>query len=238
MRTGAVRPFILAVMCASTALSCLADGKAKQSIDSIRKAAEQFVRSQPQVKRLDSATVDAGRLDPRLSLPLCDQPLQVFLPPGGKLMGKSNVGVRCTGSSPWTLYVPVTITAYANVATTNHGIQRGTLLSKEDFSLVQQPLHQLPAGYLQDPEQLVGMEMKRTVSAGRPLTRNMVKPPTLVKRGQQVTLIAQNPHFEVRMSGKALANGAAGDRIRVQNLSSKKVVEGTIDDQGAVLVDP
>ncbi|MCV6605880.1 MAG: flagellar basal body P-ring formation chaperone FlgA [Porticoccaceae bacterium] len=217
--------------------STFASAADQQTPQSIRSAVKDFLLKQPQIQRFSDATVQPGRLDKRLKLERCNTPLQVFLPPGGKLIGKSTVGVRCTGSSPWTIYVPVTVTAYAAVATANHPLQRGALLIAEDFSMVQQSLHQVPAGYLDNRQELIGKQLTRTVAAGKTLTRNMLKSPTLVKRGQQVTLIAQQRNFEVRMSGKALANGAAGDRIRVENLSSRKIVEGTIDAQGAVVVD-
>ena len=210
---------------------------AKQTPQSIQKAVVDYLEQQPQIQRLSAASVQPGRLDKRLKLEQCNRPLQVFMPAGGKLIGKSTVGVRCTGTTPWTLYVPVTVTAYAEVATANHPLQRGALLTNDDFSMVQQALHQIPAGYMENNQELIGKELTRTVAAGKTLTRNMLKSPTLVKRGQQVTLIAQQRNFEVRMNGKALANGAIGDRIRVQNLSSKKIVEGTIDAQGAVVVD-
>ncbi|UTW46395.1 flagellar basal body P-ring formation protein FlgA [bacterium SCSIO 12696] len=214
-----------------------ASAEPKQTLDSIRQAVTNYLMQQPQIKRLSSATVTPGPLDKRLQLNQCQQPLQMFMPAGGKLVGKSTVGVRCTGSKPWTLYVPVTVMAYAEVATANHPMQRGTLLSADDFSLVQQALHQLPAGYMESPGELIGKELTRTVGAGKTLTRSMLKSPTLIQRGQQVTLIAQSSNFEVRMNGKALGKGGKGDRIRVQNLSSKKVVEGIINAQGAVLVD-
>ncbi|MDM3871026.1 flagellar basal body P-ring formation chaperone FlgA [Porticoccus sp. W117] len=228
---------LLILLCSSALSPQIASAAEKQTPQSIQNAVKEYLLQQPQIQRLSSANVAPGRLDKRLKLERCGQPLQVFLPPGGKLIGKSTVGVRCTAPTPWTLYVPVTVTAYAAVATANHPLQRGALLTYEDFSMVQQPLHQVPAGYLENNEELIGKELTRTVAAGKTLTRNMLKSPTLIKRGQQVTLIAQQRNFEVRMNGKALANGAAGDRIRVQNLSSKKVVEGTIDAQGAVVVD-
>lgn len=227
---------VLVVLCCSLA-STAAAREPIQSLQSIKQAVKSYLLKQPQIKRLNTVNVVPGPLDRRLALSQCGDDLQLFLPPGGKLVGKSTVGVRCTSSNPWTLYVPVTITAYADVATANYPLQRGALLTRDDFSMVQQPLHQLPAGYMEDNSELLGKQLTRTVAAGKTLTRNMLKSPIMIKRGQQVVLIAQNHNFEVRVSGKALANGAVGDRIQVQNLSSKTVVEGTINAQGAVLVD-
>jgi len=47
-----------------------------------------------------------------------------------------------------------------------------------------------------------------------------------VKRGQSVTLIADAGGITVRMAGRALNDGLVNERIKVQNLSSGKTVEG------------
>ena len=42
--------------------------------------------------------------------------------------------------------------------------------------------------------------------------------------------------MQVRVAGKALAAGAAGDRIAVQNTRSKRKLEGVVTERGEVLV--
>ncbi len=64
----------------------------------------------------------------------------------------------------------------------------------------------------------------------------MLQPDVLVRRGQQVTLIAANGGVQIRAQGQALTEGAAADRVRVQNVSSLKVVEGVVESDGVVRV--
>ena len=47
-----------------------------------------------------------------------------------------------------------------------------------------------------------------------------------VQRGQTVTLVADAGGMSVRMAGRALSDGLMNQRVRVQNLSSGKIVEG------------
>lgn len=49
-------------------------------------------------------------------------------------------------------------------------------------------------------------------------------------------LIASVGTMEVRMAGKALADATKGQRIRVQNISSKRIVEGIVDSSGTVRI--
>jgi flagella basal body P-ring formation protein FlgA len=53
-------------------------------------------------------------------------------------------------------------------------------------------------------------------------------PSNAIHRGQQVTLISGSGDFQVRVGAVALADGRIADRIRVQNLSSQRVVEGIV----------
>ena len=59
--------------------------------------------------RHDRVVANPGALDSRLRLARCEQPLNAFAAPGGKLSGKITVGVRCDGPKPWSLYVPVQV---------------------------------------------------------------------------------------------------------------------------------
>ena len=57
-----------------------------------------------------------------------------------------------------------------------------------------------------------------------------------VRRGQPVALVAGGAGFEVRMAGRALADAAAGETVRVENLSSRRVLSGVVAAPGEVRV--
>ncbi len=79
--------------------------------------------------------------------------------------------------------------------------------------------------------------MRRALPAGSPLTMDVLDRDVLVQRGQQVTLVAATGGIEIRAQGKALGDGGAQDRIRVQNVNSLKIVEGVVENAGTVRVD-
>jgi flagella basal body P-ring formation protein FlgA len=64
----------------------------------------------------------------------------------------------------------------------------------------------------------------------------MFAPDLIVHRGQQVTLLSAAGPVEVRASGRAMVDGAAGSRIQVQNLSTLRVVEGVVESADRVRV--
>lgn len=212
-------------------------GKMWQSEAGIRQVAEQFIASQPAVKKLAAADITTQPLHKHLQLPICDQALAAFLPPGANLLGNTTAGVRCGGGNPWTVYVPVSVVAYGEVPTASRSLARGTTLGPQDLVLTKQPLHLLPNNSLTELDDAIGKEVTRPIAAGTLLTNHHIREPDLVGRGQQVTLIAGEDGYEIRVAGKALANGALGERIRVRNISSRRIVEGTIEGPGIIRIE-
>lgn len=115
--------------------------------------------------------------------------------------------------------------------------RHATLLAQD----VQPQVRRLPAGdgqaFLNDVQTLKGKRLRRALPAGTTLRADMLLPEVLIRRGQRVTLLAQAGGLQVRAPGKALAEGAAEQRIQVQNLSSLRVVEGVVEGNGVVRVE-
>jgi flagella basal body P-ring formation protein FlgA len=199
-----------------------------QDHESIRKTAEMFITEGVRSSHGQTPDVRAGKLDSRLRLSHCEEPLEAFQPPGGKMLGNITIGVRCSGTSSWSLYVPVKVSIYDKVVAAARPLTRGEVLQAGDLKLVERDLSQLQSGYFSDPAKVAGMEVTRTVAMDAALSNYLVKEPLQVRRGQRVSLIANSGGLEVRMAGEALADGAAGARIKVRNLSSKRVVDGTV----------
>jgi flagellar basal body P-ring formation protein FlgA len=68
------------------------------------------------------------------------------------------------------------------------------------------------------------------------LTPNDAQPQRLVRRGETVTVVSRSGGIEVRAGGTALTDGARGERIRVRNDSSRRIVEGVVTAAGRIEV--
>jgi flagella basal body P-ring formation protein FlgA len=68
------------------------------------------------------------------------------------------------------------------------------------------------------------------------ITPAVLQPAVVVQRGQTVRLVIEQPGISIAAAGTALADAARGDRLRVRNTSSGKVVEGTVGADGIVRV--
>jgi flagella basal body P-ring formation protein FlgA len=212
-------------------------GNARQhSHAAIVDAVKQFLASHQEEETAGERNIQVGHLDPRLNLEQCAEPLQTYLAPGAKTVGKTTVGVRCQSPRPWALYVPARVDLYQTVYQTAGNLPRGHIIRDTDIAPIKQNLTRLHRGYFSDKDQLLGKETRRRLQQGQVITPNQVKAPLLVKRGEQVELIARSELFAVRMNGKAMMDGARGDRIRVKNLSSERIIEGTVTQAGQVTV--
>lgn len=170
----------------------------------------------------------AGHLDPRLHLPLCDETLDPFLRPGTKISGRTIVGIRCSGSKPWKVYLPVYVAVMEEVLIAKTSMPRGHLIQKEDIEVATRDISGLSAGYLSQSGQIVGQRLKRAVTRGVVFIPSLLQVETLIKRGQSVVLTVSNGSINIRMSGTALMDGAKDQRIKVENTRSGIVVEGMV----------
>ncbi|VAW84757.1 Flagellar basal-body P-ring formation protein FlgA [hydrothermal vent metagenome] len=226
------------MLCASLTLlhSAPSFSSGYQSHDSIKDTAATFLMSK--LSRHSSGGIEieviTNRLDPRLRLRQCEVALEPFLPTGANLSGNTSVGIRCQDNKPWSLYVSAKIIKYADIYITTRFLPRGEQLKQGDFSLERHDISSRSIGYITDIKAIEGKILRR------PLRHNSIIPPNalteamLIKRGDRVTILAQNTGVKVHMKGKALKNGAKGEIIRVRNLSSKRIIEGKVLSEGVV----
>jgi flagella basal body P-ring formation protein FlgA len=228
---------------AMTSIACILvllplNGEAveKQLNGDIRKTVETYLQQQLEQTDAGGFKIHVSTLDPRLKLNPCKTPLHASLAPGAKLFGKTTVAVQCDSPKPWKVFVPASLVLYQTVIAVARTIVRGEALGKDDIKMTTQQVNSSTNGYFHNTKQAIGFVAKRTIPAGKVLTAYMLQAPHLVRRGQEVILLATTPQLEVRMKGKALSDGAKGDVIKVRNVRSKRVVEGVVSDIGVVRV--
>ncbi len=203
--------------------------------ENIRVAVEAFLLEQA-AEFAREPIISVGRIDQRLRLHACSEPLDTYLPPGGRTTGNVTVGVRCSAPKPWSLIVQAKVEVMEPVVVSARPLQRGEVLRADDLELAERDLASLRGGYFGDPSEVVGMKLKRSLGVGLPLQRGMLAAPIVIKRGDRVSIRAAGGGLDVRMQGEALEAGARGDTIRVRNLSSKRELEARVAGPGQVEV--
>jgi flagellar basal body P-ring formation protein FlgA len=218
------------------AQSPAADAGATHPAAQIREAAEAALRASID-GGLTGVTLEAIALDPRLRLARCAGRLDAFVAPPRPNQPRVPVRVSCP-SPAWTLHVPVNIRRSHAVLVMRRAAGRGEQLSAADVTVQTRVLAGLGSPFLSSPNQLERRLTRRPIPEGTAVTADALSAALLIHRGQTITLHARAQGLEVHAPGRALADAAAGQRVRVQNLNSLKIVEGVADSEGVVRVLP
>ncbi len=218
-----------------TLLMPVSEAVAKQSLDQISRAVEDFL-TQASHPSSGERQVDVTTPDRRLQLDACSHRLKLFLPPGSREYGNIIVGVRCLQPKPWKLYVAANVRQYRKVVVLNKSIARGEPVTKEHIRLEKHDISTLGAAYAEETGPLLGMRAQRNLPSGFMLHKGVLKALQLISRGDQIDLLASLGGIRVRMKGTALANGTLGERITAKNKSSGRIVEGVVSQRGTLRI--
>lgn len=177
---------------------------------------------------------EVGRLDPRLALAPCAEPLAASFTGDPWESNQPTLQMQCEGQRPWRMFLPVSVTIEGELYSAAQPIGRGERLTEsmiERVSGVMNASRRRPITQLED---LLGKEMTRSINRGTVLTPNLVVEPDAVQRGDHVIITARSGNFTVNSRGKALANGRPGEQVMVENLSSSRRIRGRVVAPGRV----
>ena len=90
-------------------------------------------------------------------------------------------------------------------------------------------------GGLTDPDLAIGKQVRVAIYAGRPVVAGALRTPVLVSRNQMVRIAFDTGQLRIEVDGRALSEGAAGDLVRVMNLSSRKTISAVVAADGTLL---
>lgn len=123
-----------------------------------------------------------------------------------------------------TVLVEVGTEIRADVIVAARPLARGESITPDMLRTERLDVTQWLEGVFLDARALLGAVLRVPVEAGRPLHRQSVDRPTLVRRGDIVTLTVEGPFFRLSTKAKARAPGRYGDVIEVVHADNGKSV--------------
>lgn len=190
-----------------------------QPVDSIKDAA---------LGALPAGSEAEATLDPALRLPRCGAALVA------RIQASNSVEVGCPDG--WRLFVPVRVRRSQTVLVLSRGIAPGETITADAFIPETRDASRIVGAAVADPAQAVGRVARRTLSAGAVLSATDLVAQRLIRRGDNVALVSRRGGVEVRVVGKALGDAGENERVTVENLSSRRVVQGVVGPGGDVWV--
>jgi flagella basal body P-ring formation protein FlgA len=134
--------------------------------------------------------------------------------------------------------VRMRIRRFAEVLVAADKIKRHETLGEQQFELKRTDVTSLREQPVISTAELVGQRAKRNLRMGSILTTGAMEPVPDIEVGGEVTIVFTDDWGTITVSGRALETGWVGSRVRVKNLTSGKVVVGTVVPGKSVEVNP
>ncbi len=122
------------------------------------------------------------------------------------------------------------------VALPNRRIQAGDIIRQRDLEVVSLRSRKVSRKAIIDLDSIIGMQARRTLTAGRPIQASNLQQPVLVKKNKLVIISLNTMGMLLTVQGKALEDGARKDVIQIKNTQSGTIVEAVVTGPNSVSI--
>jgi len=163
---------------------------------------------------------------------------QVAIPPGTRLLGSlpCSVSVTRDGREVGRTTVVLGVRVFQGLLVARRRIRAGELLTKDHVRLQRTELTGVTTDAITDLAEAFGQEARHDIQPFAVVTRGMLRPRRVVRRGAVVMLAAETACLRITARGIAQQDGAAGEWVAVRNIDSERVVYGRVRDAETVEV--
>jgi flagella basal body P-ring formation protein FlgA len=153
--------------------------------------------------------------------------------------GRFTAAVLAPASDPTAVRTRISGRAFkvAEIPVLNRRMTTGEVIGAGDIEWVKVRSGRLSRNIIRNDDELIGMSIRRGSRVGRPVRVTDVQRPVVVAKGSKVVMELNTSFMSLSAAGRAMENGGQGDLVRVRNLRSHKVVEGTVIAPGKIAVD-
>jgi flagellar basal body P-ring formation protein FlgA len=131
----------------------------------------------------------------------------------------------------------VEVEALTDVVVATRAMERGMVVEKGDVALLKRDMATVPAKTCRNLVEVLGKRIRVGMRGNSPVRSDYLERLPIVKSGQLVTIVAENDKFRITTSGRAKGNGAEGEMVSVQNLTTQKEMPAVVVDAGTVRVE-
>ena len=203
----------------------------------IEKIAYQYLKEHENEYKTDSAErveFILSHLDHRLKLENC--PTQPIVQPQESLYHSNRFTLRiiCQGGNSWIQYIAVQVKRWSTIVISKMPIAKQTVLDGSMIDMKETNLAQISGSYFQNSMDVIGKVAKQPIGAHQAILNHHLELAVLIRKNQTVMIVAGSGTIKVKTGGIALENGKKGQRIKVKNSKSQRVIEATILDANTV----
>ncbi len=145
------------------------------------------------------------------------------------------VAISADGRPFTTVSLRFNVKAYQQVVVAARNIAAREAITADSVRTERREIGKI-AGYITDTGKVMGLAARRPITAGTPLTESSVDKPLMIKRGTAVTILVKAGGMIIAAGGQTMQDGREGELIRVQNVTSKRIVSARVVDTNTVQV--
>ncbi len=176
-------------------------------------------------------TVEAGMLDPRLTLAPCAR-IEPYLPAGTPAWGHTRLGLRCTdGRARWNVFMPLNVQVFALGIVAASALPAGAPLTEAQLRRVDIDWSTSTSPLFDRVEPLLGRSLSRPLMAGQAVQSGQLQARQWFAPGDTVRIQASGAGFSVVGEGQALSAGVEGKTVRVQTENGRVLLGKPISDR-------
>lgn len=113
-------------------------------------------------------------------------------------------------------------------------IKNGELITAENIEMKLLPQERVHADTVVNIESVIGKSPVRSISSARPIRKNEIAFPALIKKNALVQMRYKTANMEITTTGQAITEGAKGDVIEVRNTNSKAITRAVVTNENTV----
>ncbi len=108
------------------------------------------------------------------------------------------------------------------------------IIMEDDLTVMRLPVGRIGTYVMTDMEEVIGKQVRRVLTPGRPIQIQSIIQPLVINRGERVEIYFSDGLLALSSPGRALDDAHEGQEIRIVNLVSNKTVTGIATGEGTV----
>lgn len=229
-----VRWLIALLLTASGGIAALQAASPTESLQALQTRVQQQASQYYQAAKAKKTTISVNALDSRLQLRACVNSPTITLNDPQYNGGNQTALVRCEGEAPWSIYIPLQVALFYEYPVAARNMARGDVVSAADIQTTLVNSTGQRQGQIDSAPDIIGKSLRRPIRQGEVFRSAQLEMPTVVKRGDLVSILTQVGAISVSSAGTAMSNGKIGEKIRIKNTQSERVIMAEVIEAGSV----
>ncbi|MEN6441089.1 MAG: flagellar basal body P-ring formation chaperone FlgA [Syntrophobacter sp.] len=152
--------------------------------------------------------------------------------PKQRFIGNVNANIEfyVNGEKARTLGVTGKVEVFENVYLASRPIRRNEIITPADIEVQRTNITDSADRFATRPDQVETRRVLRDIGVHQPIELKDLDKPLVLKKGDPVTIVYDQPGLQVTAKGRVNADGGIGDTLAVVNVASKKTIHCKVVD--------